>query len=149
MTDKTDERLPEIGEYVRRTGRLLRIEDPRPEPPPKKDWIFEYVNARKEVRLNGKALNKLGTLNDYYGQGTAVPKAIAEAQDWCEDNCVVQESTLEVVVVKVVSHVRMRPVRDVYDRSIRFQSIDNGCKWKLPADVETVVWSSKTGEVVE
>ena len=56
-------KLPVIGDFVRNAGRLVAIETTEPVPPPK-DYIFEEIEARCEIRLNGKVIKEIGTYND-------------------------------------------------------------------------------------
>lgn len=138
-------RLPVEGEYVRTCGKLVAIEDVTPKEIVL-DYIFEEESARLEGRINGKTVKVYSTFNDYYGEGTCVDSAIKEAK---QQEAWLGESNLEFVVVKIISQVRKRPSRGVrenfYDREYRaMETLNNGCRWNLPDDVETVVWSSKS-----
>ena len=141
-------RLPKIGEFVRHHGKLVAIETipPPPMPPPKKDYIFENVFARCEIRLNGETIRDLQTLNDFYGLETSVKKAIDGMKKYAQSRNIGPGSDVEVVVVKVVSQIRTRPLdtENIYNRVFfDFRFLDHGCEANLPDPVETVVWSSK------
>ena len=148
MTEKP--RLPVVGEFVRSVGRLVGIQtiDPPPQPPPQKDYIFEDVSARCEMRLNGERINLINTLNDFFGVDSGIKSAINEMVEYCEDKKIGPESDIEVVVVKVVCRYRARPCADVLkifnNKNYRnFNFLKAGACWDLPEDVETIVWSSK------
>jgi hypothetical protein len=139
-------RLPKVGEFVRGHGVLVEIQDVTPKPPPPEiDYIFESFSARIESRVNGKVLNTHGTLNDFYGRGTCVESAIADAK---KIQARYGASDVEYVVVKITSRVRQRPQDrreyNFYDKQfVDFESLKWGCRRDLPDDVEEVVWSSK------
>ena len=143
-------RIPEVGEYVRGAGKLIAVVDSRPVPPPPKDYIFQSICARFEVRRRGKVLDTGSTYNDFYGLETSVAAAIESAKEYVASEEIAPDSELEVVVVRVVEYGRMRPnMRDVdgsvYDRRFRtFDYVQPGCKWDVPEDVETDVWSSRS-----
>lgn len=144
-------RLPNIGEFVRHHGTLLAVEitPPPPPPPPQKDYIFEEITARCELRLNGGVVKEIQTLNDFYGLETSVVSAKEEMKKYAEDNHVGPDSDLEVVVVRVASQFRARPksTENFYDdQFFDFSVLDRGARWNLPEPVETIVWSSKTGD---
>jgi len=66
MNDKL--KIPAIGEYVRHVGKLIRIEDEIPQPQPiSKDYIFEEIDARIEVKLGDTVLKTIGAYSDFYG----------------------------------------------------------------------------------
>lgn len=152
MTDKSATtncssvfRLPEVGDYVRTYGKLVKIEDVTPKEIIL-DYIFEEEEARIEGRINGKTVKVYSTFNDFYGPGTCVQSAIKEAK---RQNEWLGESNLEFVVIKVVSQVRKRPSEhereNFYDKGFRaMNNLNHGCHWNLPDKVETLVWSSKS-----
>lgn len=150
-----DPRLPEIGEFVRGVGRLVSVVEPMPLQPPPKDWIFEDVSARGELRRNGKVLKEFNTYSDFYGLGTSITEAIKEAEEYVAEEGITPESGLEVVVVKIISYARHRPQggpgnANVYDaKFVNFKSLDNGACWDVPEEVETDVWSSVRGDLRE
>jgi hypothetical protein len=138
-------RLPAEGDYVRTYGKLLKIEDVTPKEIVL-DYIFEEEEARLEGRINGKTVKVYTTFNNFYGPDTCVESAIKEAK---QQEAWLGESNLEFVVVKVVRQVRKRPSlgerENFYDREFRaMETLNHGCRWDLPDEVETVVWSSKS-----
>ena len=148
--EKVLPRFPEPGEYVRGNGTLIEVVDRvPPPPPPAKDYVFETVEARCELRLNDDVLSVHQTLWEFGGKGAAVSEAIKDMTKFMEDNGVGPDSDLEVVVVKVTEQIRMRPTLNCndynrYDR--QFRSMDSfmaGCYEGLPPATEEVVWSSK------
>jgi hypothetical protein len=145
-TETQTPRLPKVGEFVRGHGVLVEIQDVTPKPPPPEiDYIFESFSARIESRVNGKVLNTHGTLNDFYGRGTCVESAIADAK---KIQATYGASDVEYVVVKITSRVRQRPQDrreyNFYNKQfVDFEALKWGCHRDLPDDVEEVVWSSK------
>lgn len=148
-------RLPEVGEYVRGTGKLVAIETipAPPQPPPETDWIFERITARGELHRNGAVLDAeaVSTFWDFDGPETSVSFCVAEARQYCAKHAIAPESEVEVVVVRVVSYDRRRPGlfrENVYDRSMaNFEAV---AKWRpVPEPRESVVWSSRHPEGVE
>lgn len=140
-------RLPVKNEFVRHHGTLICIEDYTPPPsPPEKDFIFEKQEARCELRMNGRQLKELQTLNDFYGLGTAVNNAIEEMKEYTANNNISKDSDLEVVVVKVVSQFRAKPTdkENFYDKQYcDFDRTHRRGTGALPDPVETIAWSSK------
>ena len=146
--NKTGRRLPEIGEYVRGQGTLVAVQDIIPIPPPvDRDYIFEEIGARVELRLGAEWLQTICTLWDAYGLETSVKAAIGEAQRYTSERKIGPGSDLEVVVIKIVEQARKRPEKNgknFYDLTFfSFKSLEVGSKANLPDPVETVVWSSK------
>lgn len=150
MKDKEQPRLPVVGEFVRHHGRLVEIQTipPPPAPPPQVDYIFEFINARTELRLGGEVIQKFSIFNDFYGEGTSVEEGIKKMREYCNLRKIGPASELEGVVVKIVEQFRARPIdmENFYDRTFcDFESLGlyksrNG----LPEPVEEIVWSSKT-----
>ena len=139
-------KIPEVGEFLRGVGVLVKIEDGKPVPPPK-DYIFEDITARCEMRLNGEVIKEIETLNDHYGLETSVKTAIEEMKDYAKRRGITDKSDVEIVVVRVAEQTRMRPKnRESYYATgyMDFESLRYGSHRNLPEDVETVVWSSKT-----
>jgi len=142
-------RVPNIGEYVKNLGTLVNVETIPPKPqPPSKDYIFEEINAEVEVRLKDEVLKGLGSFNDFYGIGTSVTAAIKEAEEYALSRNITADSDLEVVVIKVVSRYRAKPVYgteghfyapDIY----QFKHLDIGSKRDVGEPVESIVWSSR------
>ena len=147
MNSNSKQFLPEIGEYVRGQGTLVAIQDIVPPPPPvDKDYIFEEITARVELRLGVEVLNEICTLWDAYGLETSVKVATGEAQRYASERKIGSGSDLEVVVIRIIEQVRKRPHREenFYDRTFSsFKSLEVGSKANLPDPVENVVWSSK------
>lgn len=140
-------KIPEVGEFLRGVGVLVKIEDGEPVPPPPKDYIFEDITARCEMRLNGEVIQEIETLNDHYGLETSVKTAIEEMKNYAKRRGITDKSDVEVVVVRVASQHRMMPKnRESYYASgyMDFESLRYGSCRDLPEDVETVVWTSKT-----
>lgn len=136
-------RVPQPGEYVRMYGTLIEVQDVTPKERVY-DYIFEEVTARVEGRINGKVIKEFTTFTDFYGKGTCVEHAIREAK---EQQTWLGESSMEFVVVKIVSRQRMRPSRDdrenFYDRNFRaMKALECGRCRGMPEEVEEVVWSS-------
>jgi hypothetical protein len=98
---------PEINEFLRGAGTLIAIEDAKPTPPPPKDYIFERVEARIEVRLGAEVLKSRGTFWDFDGLEASVQTAIEEASEYATEHKIGADSELEVVVMKIVSRTRM------------------------------------------
>lgn len=141
-------RLPIEGEFVRHVGRLIEIQTvpPKPQPPPTKDYIFEDIEARCEIRLNGKTIKEIQTYNDFYGFETGVKSAIMEMKEYVTREGIGPKSDIEVVVIRVERQYRARPkdVTNFYDKSFfDFEPIKFGSQFDLPHPVETIVWSSK------
>lgn len=144
MTEKPEARVPEIGDYVRTKGRLVKIEDVTPPPPAQVlDYIFEAVTAKVRAFANNNEIAGFSEFNDFYGENSCVDHAIAEARKVAET----YGPAIDVRVYKIVSQTRMRPQNDrsLYDRQFAdFQFLSSGWARNLPEPVETVVWSSKT-----
>ena len=144
----TQQRLPEIGEYVRGQGTLVAVQDIVPPPPPvDKDYIFGEITAGVELRLGIEVLNKVCTFWDAYGKETSVEAAIGEAKKYASERKIGPGSELEVVVIKTVEQTRKRPNRreeNFYDKTFfSFEPLEVMSKVGLPDPVKTVVWSSK------
>ena len=146
-------KIPEVGEYVRNMGRLIKIEDIVPPPPPiDKDYIFEDIEAKCELIYKGTFIKSLGIFNDFYGIGTSVETAIKEMKEYATEMEITEESDLEVRITKVVSQVRMQSVdrENIYKKGYKdFETKKWGSKQNLPEPIETIVWISKTGEAKE
>lgn len=141
-------RLPSIGEFIRGRGTLVAIQEkePPPVPLPTKDYIFEEITAQYEVRLGDEVLKTSSMYNDFYGKGTSVESTISEAKEYAAERNIGPSSEIEVVVIKTVSQVRTIPAqtKSYYDKQFpEFSALSWGCKYDLPDDVETVVWSSR------
>jgi len=139
--------IPQVGEFVRHIGKLVAIEAIQP-PPPKleEDYIFEELEARCELRLNGEVIKHLGTLNDFYGLESCVDSAIKEMEEYTSSRNITQNNDVEVVVIRKAYQVRKRPTtRKNYfsDEHFGFEPIAHGATFNLPEPIETVVWSSK------
>lgn len=140
-------RLPKVGEYVRRVGRLLAIEDPPPAPPPPREYVFEDRTARCELRRNGKCIDQIQTLNDHYGEGSGEKECIKDMLRYVAEEKIGPDSELEVVVIRVIQQYRMRPTNtaNCFEGEFHgFESLPYGSKRGLPDAVETVVWSSRS-----
>ena len=147
--NKSKQRLPEIGEYIRGHGTLVAVQDIVPPPPPvEREYVFEEITARVELRLGNEVLSDLCGTWDFYGKGTSVKTAIEEAQKYAAERKIGPKSDLEVVVVKVIEQIRKQPIKgeeNFYDNSFwSFKRLDR-YKFDLPGPVESIVWSSKEG----
>jgi len=150
----TEPRLPKPGEFVRHIGRLIKVETVAPPPPPKpvEDYIFEDVDAVCEMRLNGETIKIIQTLTDFYGLGTGVETAIKDMREYSEEKGLGPDIEVEIVVVRVVSQCRFRPLdrENVYDKNyVDFKARDYGSEWDVPDPVKTIVWSSKDPDAKE
>lgn len=144
-------RIPEIGEFVRGAGTLVRLAAPQPTPTPPTEYVFERVGARWEVRHKGDVLTKGSSFWDFGGLESSIDAAIDDAREYATLKGITAASELEVVVVKETSCYRARASRDasVYDsRFIHFTSTAN-CKWDVPEDVEVDVWSTRSAAAEE
>ena len=93
--NKNEPRLPIVGEFVRHHGTLIAIEEvpPKPQPPPKIDYIFEEIEARCEMRHKGEVIKEIQTLWDFYGLETSVKSAIEYMfYTWLSSPCRKQRS---------------------------------------------------------
>lgn len=141
-------RTPKIGEFVRHLGKLVAIEKVSP-PPPKieTDFIFEEVEARCELRLDGEVLKHLGTLSDFYGLETSVETAIKEMNEYASKRNITKDFNIEVVVIRRTYQIRKRPIAryNIYSKKYYdFEPIEHGATYNLPEPIETIVWSSKS-----
>jgi hypothetical protein len=151
-------RKPIVGEFVRGIGTLVEIQEvpPPPPPPPRIDYVFETRCARTELRVKGRLIKELQTLNDHYGLGTGLETSIEEAKAKIADYGATPDSDIELVVIEVRERYRKRlgDNRDpnFYDRSfVRLEDLAGGI-WEsrkdLPEPVETLVWTSKRPDQV-
>jgi len=147
--NESKQRLPEIGEYVRGQGTLVAVQDIVPPPPAvNKDYIFEEITTRVELRLGDELLQTICHLWDFYGLEISVKEAIEEAKEYAAERKIGPGSDLEVVVIKIVEQVRKRPDREenFYDKTFSsFKSLEVGSKANLSDPIESIVWSSKEG----
>jgi hypothetical protein len=128
-------KITKTGDFVRGVGRLIMIEivPPPPQPPPKTHYVFEEIKARTEIRLGQEVIKEIQTLNDFYGEGTAVETSIEEAKDMAKKLGIGPKSELEIVVVEVREQKRSLLETDpliknsFYDKAYRaFKDIE-GC----------------------
>jgi hypothetical protein len=145
--EKTELKIPEVGEYVRHLGRLVKIEDVTPvPPPPERDYIFEDIEARCELIYRDEVLRHVATFNDFYGFETSVENAIKEMKEYAEKKQITKDSELEVRITKVVSQIRMKPTNQknfyapIY---CDFEYKNIGRDSNLPDPIETIVWSTR------
>ena len=146
--NKTERRLPEMGEYVRGQGTLVAVENIAPPPPPAgKHYIFEEITARVELRLGSEVLSQICSLWDFFGKETSVATAIREAKEYASERNIGPKSELEVVVIRAVEQVRKLPAKNrgnPYNPDFcLFEPLEIGSKVNLPDPVETVSWSSR------
>ncbi len=142
-------RLPNIGEFVRNVGTLIKVDEIQP-PPPQivKEYIFEEISARVEIRFNGEQIKYLETLNDFYGLGTSIESAIEDAKGYATSYKINADNDLEIVVIKIVSQYRAKQNgrESIYQKEFyNFSSLDTYDRQRdLPEPIETVVWSTKS-----
>lgn len=146
-TNETDlsPRVPKINEFVRGHGKLVAVKKPPPPPPPPTPptvYEFDVVTATIEVRTTSDVtIKELATLNDFYGEGTAVEGAIDEAKQH-------KEGLGDGVIVVVRRDVdRVRKVRHPTGRGSfwdkDFIDFDDASKYGNSERVSSeVVWES-------
>ncbi len=150
-------RYPEVGQFIKHIGKLIKVEIINPPPPPSyEEFIFEEITAKIEVNRFGKIIDKVASFTDWYGLEDSVESAIEEAKEYCKNNRITKDSELEVTVTRIATQIRKRPVgkaefwsREGYDDNkgwMDFKSTDNP-KQNLPEPTETLVWSSKKDEI--
>jgi hypothetical protein len=142
MTDAEPKpRLPGVGEYVRMTGTLVKVEDVTPKEVVL-DYIFEDTEAKVEI-WNGKyLLEKLSTFNNFYGKDSCVDAAIKLAKETARK---LKNPGLDVRVIKRTSQFRARPTYGKNYHAPEFPVMEGlkfGCRADLPDDKEEIVWSS-------
>lgn len=147
MSRQRNPRIAVEGEYMRGTGRLIRVEDVTPKDVVL-DYIFQDSEATVQARINGHNIKEYGTFNNLYGEGTCVDAAIEQAKSVLK---VIGESNLEFVVVKRTFHQRYRPSKrmneSIFDRGmVHMEVLPHGWGRDLPDDIEEVVWSSNESE---
>lgn len=75
--------IPKIGDYLRGSGRLIKVEVIPPKPvEPRVDYIFEDIESRCELRHHGKSIKHIETLSDFYGIGTGEKTAIENMEHY-------------------------------------------------------------------
>ena len=142
-------KIPKVGEYVRHIGKLIAVNVVPPPPPtePEREYIFEEIEARCELRLNGEVIKGLATLSDFYGLETSVSEAIKEMKVYANKRNITKDSDLEVVVVKIVHQYRKQPLNRENFWNKEYRDFDTFGDYRttkgLPEPIETVVWSSK------
>lgn len=143
-------RTPDVGDFVRGTGKLLKIEHIQPPPPPSYDtYIFEEITARCELRLKQEVIHHIQTLNDFYGIGTSVETAIKEMKEYARQKKLTSKSEIAVVVLKVVSQFRARTtsLKNSYEKEYPdFRYADWPEQRGLPDPIITIAWTSKEEE---
>lgn len=140
----------EVGQYVKRIGKIIRIDDVTPTPPPKVlEFVFEERHARIELRRKDKVLQDMGTYSDFYGEGTGEQEAIEHAAETAQEMEITKDSEVEMVVVRLVSQCRYKHLRRVrFSHEPPFDRLDVGCARDLADDVVTDVWSSRSGSLI-
>ena len=135
-------KIPEVGEYLRHVGRLVKIENSKPLPPPPDDYIFEETEYKMFMKRNGEILKGFGAFMD-----EAKDDAIKEMTDYAKSHNITKDSEVELVVVEERIQYRMRPThrRNFYAEAYTdFEVIDTGSRRGLPEPKLKVIWSSKT-----
>ena len=133
-------RLPEIGDSIRLCGKLVEIQDVKPPVTQVLDYVFEETSATVWAKANGQLLKEFATFNDFYG--SARTPAIVEAKKIAAT----YGDAIEVVVIEKRQLIRKRPTNreNFYAKEfVEFETLNHGCRWDLPGDVEEQVWSSK------
>ena len=144
-------RIPDVKDFVRGIGKLVRVETvpPPPQPPPEIHYIFEEINARTELRLGDEVVKEVQTLNDFYGEGTSVESSIEEAKKMAAKRKLGPKSELEIVVIEIRSlsrHLRDDSKKDnFYDRDfVAFKDLERyASRNNLPEPKEKIVWTSR------
>jgi hypothetical protein len=140
-------KIPAIGEFVRHAGKLIKVEVILPPPPkPYTEYVFEEISARVELRLGDEVIDKIGTLNDFYGLNTSVETAIEDAQKYTTKRNLTDKSELEVVVVKITEQVRKKKLDRECFFSNSYYDFEYTGKYYPddPKPIEEVVWSSRS-----
>ena len=133
-------RLPEIGESIRLCGKLVKIQDVTPPVTQVLDYVFEETSATVWAKVNGQLLKEFAMFNDFYGSARTL--AIVEAKRIAAT----YGDAIEVVVIEKRQLIRKRPTNreNFYAKEfVEFETINHGCRWDLPDDVEEQVWSSR------
>ena len=141
-------KIPNIGEFVRGSGKLLAVETILPIPPePHKEYIFEEITARIELRLGHEVVKVLESLNDFYGLETSIKSAIEEAKEYADNRNLSNNSELAVIVIKQISQYRATLSNDENYYASKYASFKSLGSTNLPQPIETIVWSSKTNTI--
>lgn len=141
-------KMPQIGDYIRNVGKLIRIETIPPEPQePIVDYIFEEISAKIELRASWGKIDDITCLNDFYGLESSIQTAIKEAKEYCSERHITKDSELEVVVIKEVEQFRKRPTGKLEFWNKEYMDFEHLDGYKsthdLPEKTETIIWSSK------
>ena len=139
-------KVPKVGDYNRCHGKLVEIEDVTPEEP-LLDYIFENTEATLVGRCDDVTVVTFSTFNNLSGNGpnACVSSAIAEA-----NRLRIKLKSLEFVVIKTTTQVRMRPSPNGHENlyakgTIDMLALDWGRSKGLPDDIIKEVWSSIRG----
>lgn len=144
-------KIPEVGEFVRNIGKLIKVETIQPPPPPPyTDYIFEEEEARCELRYNGETIKHITTLNDFYGLGAGVTTAITEMKNYCRNHNIHPYNDLEVVVIKIIRQYRANKLDKGAFYSEGYYDFETKGEYSsqrgLPEPTEEIIWSSKNNE---
>lgn len=140
-------KVPEVGEYLRGTGKLIAVEEVPPKPEEVvKDFIFEEITAHCELRIGAEVIKEIVNYWDFYGRETSVESAIKTAQEYAANRGIGPNSPMEVVVIKVTvqrrkrlkPHAENKYANEYFD----FASLEWGDQHGLPPAVKEVVWYS-------
>lgn len=143
-------RDPYMNEYIRGLGTLVAIDSPvpPPPPPPPSQYIFQSVTAHVQVRLrSGTVLTRLRTYWDYSGHLSSVDDAIQHAKQYADENGITATSDVEVYVQKNTTCERRTrdPSTNKYSKeTYDFIALPHGSRADVPADIEEVVWSTRS-----
>ena len=137
--------LPQVGDRLRITGKVIAIETYQaPPPPPVVEYVFEVKTWRIESRINGRLVNEICTMNDWYG-AESLDAAIHEAKK--ED--AKYGAGLEIVVVEQTHCARRTAIehmQDLYNPPFcKFTDTYDRRSEDIPKSTEKEVWSSKRG----
>ncbi len=141
-------KVPNVGEFIRHAGTLIAIEEVKPPPPPiSREYIFQEVEARIELRLKDEVIKRIGDLNDFYGLETSIKTAIKEAKEYAVDRELGENSDLEVIVISITRQYRAKPTwqENIFTKGYtEFEHLMTHSTRGLPSPDERVVWSSKS-----
>lgn len=151
MQESTIKRIPEIGEYVRGIGTLIRKDnvEPKPTPPPEHEWVFEEVTAEVELLVCDVKVTSYCVFCDGGELNSSIDTAKHEAKKVAVNLKVKADGETEIRVVRIVEHCRKQPsdlMPNYYQKDVlNFDPLKWGCKRDMPDPVRTVVWSTRGG----
>jgi hypothetical protein len=132
-------KIPQVGEYLRDVGKLIKVEEIVPTQP-QKDYIFEDIEYKCDLYLDDELLKSLTTYGNFRQH------AIDDMSKYCADRKINKNDRLEMRITEVKTQVRRQftSKESFYNEGYpEFVRKDIGCYLNLPEPVETIVWSSK------